>query len=399
MTPHSLYVHIPFCLQRCAYCDFFSTSGQLASIPNYVESVAREARMVGEAGGQPELASVYFGGGTPSLLPPAGIAKVMQAIRDSYKLAPTAEITLEANPGTVQGPTLDAFHRTGINRLSIGVQSADDAELRMLGRVHTFSQAVSAVEIARQCGFANISLDLIFGLPSQSLDTWRQTLKRTLELQPEHLSVYCLTLEGGTPLANSIRRGALSKPEDDVCADMYALAEETLAAAGFRHYEISNWARDAATSDGSRGLLPHFASRHNLQYWWNLPYVGLGAGAHGCAAGRRYSNRRSVEEYIQRMQKAVRRRFPLSAATTVSRRRSREEEMRETVWLGLRLVEAGVSDIDYRERFGVGLRAAFPQEIAALESQGLLEWTDGETRLRLVPSARFIANIVFREFV
>ncbi len=315
---------------------------------------------------------------------------------------------MEANPGTVDSSRLALYRAGGINRLSLGVQSAGDDELRMLGRIHTYPEAVQAYEDARRAGFANISLDLIYGLPGQTVPTWERTLARALSLAPGHLSLYALTLERGTDLARAVRRGALPAPEEDAAADMYELAEEKLAAAGYRHYEISNWAKDGEaktengfgrSTDGEAAKFPKYACRHNLRYWLNLPYLGLGAGAHGCAAGRRYANVCSVEKYIERMRTDSTRRFPLSPAATRSRLRARDEEIRETMWLGLRLTEAGVEREAFCRRFEVDYYDRFPKEIDSSIADGLLEWTGQQKALRLTPRGRLLGNRVFRLFV
>jgi oxygen-independent coproporphyrinogen III oxidase len=397
MESHSLYLHFPFCKSRCAYCDFFSSTGCEEQMPAYWESVRHEANLVGRAGGRPELVSVYFGGGTPSLAEAGDVAKTMDVIRAAFRLQISTEVTMEANPGTVDAGSLAGFRAAGINRISLGVQSAHAEELRMMGRAHTWPDAETAVACARQAGFENLSLDLIYGLPGQSLASWVHSLKSVIALEPEHMSLYALTLGRGTQFMQAVRRGDLPKPDEDLTADMYLYAEQSLEAAGYRHYEISNWAKSNPRESAS--LFPAYGSRHNLQYWLNLPYVGIGAGAHGYAAGRRYSNLRSIDGYIQRIREGKPRRFPLSTATTISKKRTRIDEMRETIWLGLRLVEAGISDADYRRRFGVGLRDAFPREVEGLIAKGLLEWSADSDRLRLPPSARFISNLVFREFV
>jgi oxygen-independent coproporphyrinogen-3 oxidase len=332
----------------------------------------------------------------------------MEEIRRAFQLEPDAEISMEANPGTVDYDRLVRYRAAGINRLSLGVQSADDGELRMLERIHTFSEAAQAYGDARRAGFANVNLDLIYGLPGQTLPTWERTLERALELAPEHLSLYGLTLERGTKLARAVRRGALPAPEEDTAADMYELAEAMLAEAGYRHYEISNWARDGAAgaksdlegpNDNRRTTFPKFACRHNLRYWLNLPYLGLGAGAHGCAVGRRYANICSVEKYIEKMRTGKKRRFPLSPAAIRSRLRSHDEEMRETIWLGLRLTEAGVDREGYRRRFGVDYYDRFREEIDSSIHDGLLEWTAGEKAVRLTTKGRLLGNRVFCLFV
>jgi oxygen-independent coproporphyrinogen-3 oxidase len=403
-----LYLHIPFCLRRCGYCDFFSTEGKHKLLPGYVRALIHEVKAVGAAGGRPRAGSLYFGGGTPSLIYPRQIAGLMEEIRRAFRLEPDAEISMEANPGTVDYDRLVFYQAAGINRLSLGVQSADDGELRMLERIHTFSEAAQACEDARRAGFNNVNLDLIYGLPGQSVPSWDRTLQRALSLAPEHLSLYALTLERGTRLARAVRRGALPAPEEDAAADMYELAEVKLAAAGYRHYEISNWAKDGAavagtgvkgSNDTDAAKFPRFACKHNLRYWLNLPYLGLGAGAHGCAAARRYANICSVEKYVERMRTGVTRRFPLSPAATRSRLRGRDEELRETMWLGLRLTEAGVDREGYRSRFGDDYYELFQKEIDSCIHDGLLEWTSGGQELRLTPKGRLLGNRVFRLFV
>jgi oxygen-independent coproporphyrinogen III oxidase len=402
---YGLYIHFPFCQRRCRYCDFFSTEGLRKRIPAYVHALRREIGMAGGAGGSPIISSVFFGGGTPSLLDPRQAGITLETIRRSFRLAPDAEITLEANPGTVEDGRLRGFLDAGVNRLSLGLQSADDAELRMLGRIHTYAGAERTYRDSRRAGFGNINFDFIYGLPGQTLAVWRKTLERALALAPDHLSLYALTLERGTELSRSVRRGMLPAPDEDAAADMYELAEEMLAAGGFRHYEISNWARDAApaASAGENGTrsadFPSHACRHNLRYWLNLPYLGFGAGAHGCATGKRYANIRSVEKYIERMNTGGPRRFPLTPAVSRSTRRTREEEMRETMWLGLRLTEAGVSRAGFRRRFDLDFREIFRKEIDPTVAGGLLEWARDGDSLRLTPRGRLLGNQVFQLFV
>jgi oxygen-independent coproporphyrinogen-3 oxidase len=393
----AMYLHIPFCDRRCRYCDFFSTAGMHRHLPAYVSALAREVRFVGQTGDTPRIVSVYFGGGTPSLLSPAQVERILHAAGGSYAMPDTGEITLEVNPGTVDRGKLAGYHAAGINRLSLGMQSADESELHLLGRIHSDAETGRAYDDARRAGFDNISLDLIFGLPGQSPAAWRKTLRRAADLAPEHLSLYALTLERGTELARKVRKGALPSPDEDRSADMYELAEEQLAAAGYRHYEISSWARDGAPAGDGR--FPKFASRHNLQYWLNLPYLGLGAGAHGCADGRRYANIRSVGQYIARMRCDSTRRFPLTPAATRSRIRSREEEMHETMWLGLRLTEAGVDRPDFQARFGEDLQHLFGQQIEESIADGLLEWSPNGACLRLTGRGRLLGNRVFSKFV
>jgi oxygen-independent coproporphyrinogen-3 oxidase len=408
MEDYGLYLHIPFCLRRCGYCDFFSTEGKRRLIPAYVRALVRELEIIGGAGERPAVDSVFFGGGTPSLLDPRQAARILETIRRAFRLAPDAEITLEANPGTLDRIQLVSYRKAGINRLSLGFQSMEDADLRMLGRIHSTADAQRTFADARRAGWTNISLDLIFGLPRQTVAAWERTIGGVLALAPEHLSLYSLTLERGTALARAVRCGGLPAPDEDLAAEMYELAEEKLAAGGYRHYEISNWARDRAAGEESpvgqeRNVrmagFPGYACRHNLRYWLTLPYLGLGAGAHGCAAGRRYANIRSVEKYIQRMREDRRRHFPLSPAAAGSAIRSRGEELHETMWLGLRLTEAGVDREDFRRKFEEDYYVVFRKEIDSALKDGLLEWASEQTILRLTRRGRLLGNRVFQLFV
>ena len=244
----ALYLHIPFCQRRCRYCDFNTYAGREALFVPYAAALAQEIRRAGQG---ERVATIFVGGGTPSVLPLALITDLLGACRAAFAVDAEAEISLEANPGTVDAFKLAGLRRLGVNRLSLGVQSAHADELVLLGRIHTFAQAVQAVRMARAAGFENLSLDLIYGLPAQTLARWAATLQAALDLAPDHLSAYCLTLEAGTPLAADVAAGRVPAPDPDRAAEMYEQAEAILAAAGFVHYEISNWAR------------PDFQCRHN----------------------------------------------------------------------------------------------------------------------------------------
>ncbi len=387
-APVSLYLHFPFCQQRCSYCDFNTYAGQEPLIRPYLRALEAEVRWLGQtAPARLPVHTVYFGGGTPSLAPLDGLERVLQAIAEVFDLNEAVEITLEANPGTVDLDYLRGLRSLGFNRLSFGVQSAHPEELRLLGRIHDYPTVTQSVAWARKAGFANLNLDLIYGLPGQPLARWQRTLELALGLRPEHLSLYALTLEHGTPLAAWVAQGLLPPPDDDVAATMYEWAGERLDQAGYRQYEISNWAR------------PGYACRHNLQYWRNEPYLGLGAGAHGWVAGVRTVNVRAPGAYIQRMaHPPAALPFPRTPATVEARALSSQEEMEETMMMGLRLTEEGVSDERFAQRFGLPLEQAFGEPIARLTALGLLEWAPG-ARLRLTPKARLLGNVVFREFV
>ena len=286
-SPLALYVHIPFCETKCPYCDFNTYTAIEPLIPSYCDALCREIVMWGRVLGRPALSSVFFGGGTPSYLPAERVEQVMDAVRREFEIRPDAEITLEANPGDLCEARLESYLRSGVNRLSIGVQSFDDGLLRMLGRRHSARQAADAYALAVAAGFDNASIDLMYGLPHQTLDHWQSTLERTGELAPPHVSMYCLTLEDGTPMQRWVDDGVMPDPDADLAADMYLLAQETMAGLDYRHYEISNWAVEGRES------------AHNLAYWLNRPYIGVGPGAHSHYASCRFSNVRSPREYVR----------------------------------------------------------------------------------------------------
>ena len=388
MTAHALYLHIPFCQHRCAYCDFNTYAGKTALIPAYVASLLREIELV-SASRQINAKSIFFGGGTPSLLSSSQLASLMEALRAKYTWTDDLEASLEANPGTLSRDYLQKLRKMGFNRLSFGVQSAHPDDLHLLERIHDFVDVIHAVKWARQAGFDNLSLDLIFGLPEQPLSRWQDTLKYALDLQTEHLSLYALTIEHGTPFGHWAGRGMIPFPDPDLSADMYDWASEFLAENGYIQYEISNWAK------------PGWKSQHNLQYWRNLPYLGFGAGAHGYSVGTRYANTLGIQPYIHRLQKKKKMTFPRSPASVSKEDISPYQAMQETMMLGLRLTQEGVSAEMFRSRFGRSVEDVFSTEIEVLFSLKLLEWADvkNERVLRLTPRARLLGNQVFRRFV
>lgn len=388
---YSLYIHIPFCRRRCGYCDFNTYAGREELLEVYVAALCREVQWAAQAAGQRlPVGTVYFGGGTPSLLNPAQVTAVLQAIAAGFDLDCGAEVTLEANPGTLSQAGLAGLRSAGVNRLSLGMQAADAQDLRILGRQHETGQVLAGVRMARRAGFSSLSLDLIYGIPGQTLERWQAGLELALGMGVEHLSLYALTVEDETPLAHWLRRGLLLSPDDDLAADMAEWARNRLAEAGFEHYEVSNWA-----------LGPQFRSRHNLQYWHNAPYLGLGAGAHGWAAGYRTVNELTIEAYLARMGQTQAGEFPFGPANVVRQLVGRQTEMQETMMVGLRLIQDGVSERGFEQRFGVPLMMAFGEPIERLTRQGLLEWAGAieDRHLRLTPRAWLIANRVFAEFV
>lgn len=386
----SLYLHIPFCSHRCAYCDFNTYAGQESLIPAYVDALRNEIRAAGNATGAPRrVGTVFFGGGTPSLLTAPQFESILREISTHFELSPTAELTFEANPGTVSADGLARLRQAGMNRISFGVQSANAEELRMLERVHSFTDVINAVKWARQAGFENLNLDLIYALPEQTLQTWQTTVQRAVALHPEHLSLYALTLEHGTPFGRWASRGLLPLPDPDLAADMYEWSSDFLMQHGYVQYEISNWA------------LQGRECRHNLQYWRNLDYLGLGAGAHGYADRIRYSNVLRIKTYIDRLSNIEYPisylAFPLTPVTVNHHCNTPREDMQETMMTGLRLTQEGVSSQAFQSRFGLALTDAFGPEIDELLGLGLLKWA-GES-LRLSERGRLLGNQVFMRFV
>lgn len=386
--PLSLYVHIPFCTAKCGYCDFNSYAGQDHLIPAYDQALERELRLWARSLGSRPVPTVYFGGGTPSLTPLEELARVAGVIRECFSLEPDVEWSLEANPGTVNEAYLRGLRELGVNRLSFGVQSFDDIELKALERIHTADDVRREVAAARAAGFDNLNLDLIFGLPGQTLDAWRRNLEEALRLEPEHLSAYALTVEEGTALARNVARGRTPPPDPDLQADMYELTQEVLASAGYQHYELSNWAK------------PGRQCRHNLVYWRNGEYLGVGAGAHSYLDGVRFANERLPSRYLA----AVNETWESSqdgGPTTMRQVASVEREpvevqMAETAILGLRLIE-GVDLGAFERRFGRRFEDVYAAELPELFGYGLLERAEGH--IRLTARGRLLGNEVFQRLL
>lgn len=384
MSSLSLYLHIPFCRQRCSYCDFNTyTSLSDLRVP-YAQALAREITQVAGSAHRPAH-TIFLGGGTPSLLAPEWLALIFQAVRDGFELAPEAEISLEANPGTVDADYLAALRALGVNRLSFGVQSADAGELALLGREHDFAAVVEAVAQARAAGFDNFNLDLIYGVPGQSLSTWERTLEAALALQPPHLSLYCLTIESGTPMHRWLNAGQIAAPDPDLAADQYDLACERLAQAGLAHYEISNWAR------------PGHACQHNLTYWRNGEYLGLGAGAHGHAAGVRYHVVRQPRVYLRRLSDVAESSYPWSSARAGHTVLTYHDQIADTMITQLRLLEEGVDIGRFTQQFSQTPAAYYGDTLQRLQAWELLTEVDGS--LRLTRRGWFLSNQVFHHLV
>ncbi len=382
-----LYLHIPFCTTKCGYCDFNSYAGHEHLIPPYAEALLKEASLWKAAVGARTVETVFYGGGTPSLNPAHEMAKILDGLRENFAIEPDAEISLEANPGSVTVEYLRGLREIGFNRLSIGAQSFDDEELLALDRIHTAEDARRGYAAARDAGFDNVNLDLIYGLPEQPLNAWQRTLEQALDLAPEHLSLYALTVEEGTPLARDIARGRVPAPDPDLQAEQYEWTEERMARAGYEHYEISNWAR------------PDRRCRHNLLYWRNREYLGLGAGAHSFLDGVRFSTVLLPHRYMELVDESATEQTDgggtmqhVAAAETITP----ELSMADTLILGLRLID-GVSIEDFAARYGCDVAGVYGAAIDEFIGYGLLERT--ATHLRLTPRGRLLSNELFQRLL
>lgn len=351
-----IYVHVPFCVRKCVYCDFFSIT-DLNLKPLFLEALS--ADIAAAEPGRLEFDTLYFGGGTPSILDPAEVGRIIDAIASRLRLAGSAEVTLEANPGTVDSQKLSGFRSAGVTRLNLGVQSFQEKNLRMLGRIHSAGQAHAALADARRAGFEDVGVDLIYGLPGQTRESWMADLESALAHEPAHLACYMLSVEPGTPLAEDQRLGRFRPAPEEDAADLFMATSELLAGRGFRHYEISNFARRAG--EGGRQAR---TSRHNSKYWSYAPYLGFGPAAHSFLPPRRSWNHRDLRRYIEDL-KAGRR--PLDGEETLSL----GQQMLEVVMLGLR-TSAGIDLEVFRRRFGKDFRSLFGPAADELAARGLL---------------------------
>lgn len=371
----AVYIHIPFCISKCHYCDFNSYPGMGELFDSYVEAVAAEIR--GASRGRSRAATLYVGGGTPTLLNEQQLCLTVEAVQSVLGLPSDAEATVEANPATADRSKMEGLLAIGFNRISIGAQSFEGTLLQQAGRVHTVDDTRQAVIDARFAGFANLSLDLIYSLPGQDVEMWRSTLQETIDLKPDHVSLYDLTIEPGTPFAEMLERGRLKLPDEDTQIEMYSLAQQMLDSSGYEQYEISNFAK------------PGFQSAHNQFYWRNEEYYGFGAGAVSYLDRKRVRNVAKPEDYIRLIEETG------SAVETVEELTA-EAAMGETVMLGLRLIK-GVDLALFQERFNVEIDKVYQTEIGKQTELGLLELT--ESRLRLTPKGLLLANEVMAEFI
>ena len=372
-----VYVHIPFCLSKCVYCDFNTFEQLERLIPDFVSAVCNELAYYGDKlGQQTQVDTVFYGGGTPSYIPTDQTRTIQHAIGAAFQITADAEVTLECNPDDITAANLGAWRSMGFNRLSLGTQSFNDTILKQMGRRHDSARARQAIELIRDSEFDNFSLDLIYGWPSQSLDDWRTTLEAALSYDPAHISLYSLQVEPTTPLRKHIETGRLRRPDDDLAADMYLLADELLPKQGLLNYEISNWAK------------PGRESRHNLKYWLVQPYLGVGPGAHSNISGERFSNLKSPAQYAKALAQP-------NSVVDQTEKVEGDAAMSEYMMLTMRLRD-GVSEQDFNNQFGIQLNAKYGPQIDSLLDMGLVQRES--QHLRLTTKGRLLGNEVFTAF-
>ena len=369
---NGLYIHIPFCIKKCGYCDFVSYENRLAEGEPYVNALLSEM----EAYKGTEVDTVYIGGGTPTALPPHLLIRILLGVEENFCILPGAEITVEANPGTCDEAYFKELRQAGVNRISLGVQSFVDEELKILGRIHSAGEAKQAVKNAKAAGIENVSLDLMFSLPGQTKESFLYSVREAISLQPSHISSYSLIVCENTPIEQAVSQGRLILPDEDYDRDLYVLLVETLKQAGYYRYEISNFAK------------PGKEARHNTKYWTRDPYIGLGAAAHSFWEGKRFENPPLLSDYYALCR---------GEKTRETEAVTEKDAMAEFMFLGLRLTEAGISQQEFLRCFGKSLNEIYGKQLEKLCSLGLLECLGD--RIRLTDRGIDVSNGVFCEFV
>ncbi len=379
--PLELYIHIPFCVKKCGYCDFLSMPADDDVKARYVSQLINEIRAQSSAYGDYHITSIYFGGGTPSILKGTAIASIMSAVYECWYVDASAEITIECNPGTVTENKFGMYKASGINRVSIGLQSVHDAELKLLGRIHSFEDFLNTYQYARDAGIENINVDLMSGLPRQTTADWEETLRRVVMLKPEHISAYSLIIEEGTAFYGmyGTAEGKKLLPDEDTDREMYHRTRELLEKKGYKRYEISNYAREG------------FECRHNIGYWTGAEYLGLGLGASSFIKRHRFHNENDLATYLD---------YDFSSDVTMIyqdlEKLCMEDAMSEFMFLGLRMIQ-GVSGEEFARRFGLNMFDVFDMPIFKNRKNGLLE-VDG-SQVRLTQRGLDLANVVMRDFI
>ena len=377
MKQLSIYIHVPFCKKKCLYCDFPSFSGCENIYEDYVNSLLKELANSAMEYGEFEIATIFIGGGTPTVLPPKQLGKVLDTVLNKYNVRNDAEITIEANPGTVNGKVFKELKSMCVNRLSFGVQAWQNSLLTTLGRIHDNETFVRNFSEARDAGFQNISCDLMFSLPNQTLSQWEETLEKIIRLNPEHISAYSLIIEDGTPFKEMLDRGMIQETDDALDREMYYLAKEMLKDKDYHPYEISNFAKQG------------FESQHNIVYWNTQEYLGFGLGAHSYLRGQRFHNTYDIDQYIHAKGNIIHLREDFETL-------SKEEKMEEFMFMGLRLT-AGISLEEFKKRFGMAVTDVFKDNVKYLINEKLLAIK--EDRMILTDKGIDISNFVFEKFM
>lgn len=378
MKELGLYIHIPFCKQKCYYCDFCSYPDKLSLQNQYINSITKEIESI-ENKDNYIIKTIYIGGGTPSIINPYLIEKLLNKIKGEFCVLDESEITIEVNPGTITEEKLNIYKKSGINRLSIGLQSTNDNLLKEIGRIHNYKDFESTFELARMIGFSNINVDLMIGLPNQCLDDVIKSLEKLIAKSPEHISVYSLIVEEGTPIDKLINLGKLNLPDEDLERSMYKFVKEILEKNGYNQYEISNFAKKS------------YESKHNMDCWNQNEYIGLGAAAHSYLNSTRYSNTNNIEEYIKNIEMDN-----YQKNITIHENQTKEDMMREYMIIGLRKIE-GISIKKFKQKFNENPLNVFKQEINKMQDLKLLQET--EETIKLTLKGIDFANIVWEEFI
>lgn len=372
MKELGIYVHIPFCKQKCSYCDFISYSNKNKMVDQYIETLKQEIKENVEKLSEYEITTIYIGGGTPSYIESKHIIEVLEAIKQNYNINKNAEITIEVNPGTATKEKLENYVKAGINRISIGLQSCNDKLLKLIGRIHTFDEFINTYNLAKEAGFNNINVDLMIGLPNQTLEDIKKSLDKIIELNPKHISVYSLIVEEGTPIEIKIEKGELQLPDENLERKEYWEVKTTLEKFGYKHYEISNYAQEG------------YESKHNVNCWEQKEYIGFGVAAHSYLNNIRFSNVEKIEEYIE------------NTGPVIHERQCEEDKKKEYMLLGLRKIE-GIKISAFKNKFGSNPIMEFKNELNILVQEKLIE-IDLD-KIKLTNKGIDLANVVWEEFV
>lgn len=378
MEELGIYIHIPFCKQKCFYCDFCSFANKNEMQEKYVETVINEIKNITHKE-KYTVTTIYLGGGTPSILNPEYIKNILQEIKSSFKILDDAEITIEINPGTVNEEKLKRYKEYGINRLSIGLQSANDKILKNIGRIHDYKQFEETFFFARKCGFKNINVDLMIGLPTQAIEDVKQTLEKIIQKNPEHISVYSLIIEEGTTVEKLINENKLQLPDEETERIMYWTVVNELKENGYNQYEISNFSKKT------------YESKHNTNCWKQKQYIGLGTSAHSYLNKKRYSNTNNIEEYIKNIQESN-----ISKNITIHEEQTEESTMNEYMLLGLRMIQ-GININEFKQKFKTDPTIKYKEILEKLQKENLIQIT--KTSIKLTKQGIDFGNIVWEEFI